>query len=254
MPGLAQTDHFMLGTATIMLGPIEDLYDLNPADHSIGLVKNFIINEEPVFTELTQGRQNDVVHSTKTGNPVRCTMEAYEYTSKNLAYALGNENASLVEAQNFVTATNGAVSAGDMTIAVDSATDIAQGDFVMFKVDSEDDFVVRRVTNVAASTLTVHAALPSIPDGTVVKKVNMIGGGSRAVQPYYCAKIVGALANDEEVVLLLPKLRIIRGFSLGFQTENYGNLPLEFTIYSQLPADPFYSEFGRNQYQIFAQN
>lgn len=255
MPGLAKTDHFMISTATVMLGALEDLHDLNPTDHSIGLVKNFTISEEPVFTELTQGRQNEVVHSTKTGNPVRCTMEAYEYTSRNLAYALGNEGADLVEAQDVATLTNGVASAGDTTLTLDSVTGLAQGDFIMLKVDNEDNFVVRRITNVGVGEVTVHAALPeAIPDNTPVMKVNMIGGGSRAPQPYYCAKIAGTLANDEPVVLLLPKLRIIRGFSLAFNSENYGNLPLEFTIYSQVPADPFYAEFGRNQYQLFAQN
>ena len=41
MAGEAKTDSFMLGAATVMIGAMADLYDLNPTDHSIGLVKNF---------------------------------------------------------------------------------------------------------------------------------------------------------------------------------------------------------------------
>ena len=257
MPGNAITDQFMLGTATVMIGPQADLYDLNPAEHSIGLVKNFTINSDPTYVELTQGVQNSIVHSTLNGNPVRATMETYEFSAQNLSYALCLEGADQVAPKTVETATAGATSAGANTLAVDSAAGIVDNDYIMIKVDNEDNFVIRQVTDVVTNTLTLNQALPvDVAADTPVILVNMISGGSKKNQPYYAAKIAGKLANGDEIVLLLPKLRIVRGFSLAFATDAYGNLPMEFTMYDQVSSDPFYADFGGNggdQFRIFAQ-
>ena len=77
MAGEAKTNAFMLGTATVMLGAQADLFDLNPTEHSIGLVKNFNLQVDQTYTELTQGVQNQIVFSVRTGNKVMNTMEAY---------------------------------------------------------------------------------------------------------------------------------------------------------------------------------
>lgn len=253
MPGNALTNQFMLNTATVMLGAQDDLFDLNPTDNSIGLVKNFTITAEPAYTELTQGVKNSIVYSVLTSNPVRATMEAYEFTSKNLGYALGLENADALDPLSVSTATDGIGSPDDTTVNVDSATGLAINDYIMLKVDAEDEFYVRKITNVAGTILTVDKALPVIPDGTPVLKVNMISGGSKADQPFFSAKIAGKLANGDPIVLLLPKLRIVKGFTMGFMTDNYGNLPLELTMYDLVPTDPFYTDFNGDQFRIFAQ-
>lgn len=253
MPGNAITNQFMLNTATVMLGAQEDLFDLVPSANSIGLVKNFTITAEPAYTELTQGVKNSIVYSVLTNNPVRATMEAYEFTSRNLGYALGLENADDLDALSVVTATNGAGSPDDTTVEVDSATGLAIGEHIMLKVDNEDNFHVRKLTNVSGTTLTVDQALPVIPDNTPVIKVNMISGGSKADQPFYSAKIAGKLANGDPIVLLLPKVRIVKGFTMGFMSDNYGNLPLELTMYDLVSTDPFYTDFAGDQFRIFAQ-
>jgi hypothetical protein len=89
MAGEAKTNNFMLGTATVMLGPMDDVFDLTPANHSIGLVKNFQLQSQPTFADLTQGIKNTQVYSVHTGNDVRASMEVYEFTAQNLSYALG---------------------------------------------------------------------------------------------------------------------------------------------------------------------
>ncbi|TIT61156.1 MAG: hypothetical protein E5W90_32965, partial [Mesorhizobium sp.] len=71
MAGNAKTNKFLLSTATVMLGALADLHKLNPAEHSIGLVKNFQLTGEAQFTELTQGIRNAVVMSVRTGEGLK---------------------------------------------------------------------------------------------------------------------------------------------------------------------------------------
>ena len=254
MPGLANTNDFMLGTATVMIGPVADLYDLNPTEHSIGLVKNFTITSEPAYTELTQGVKNTIVYSVMTSNPVRCTMEAYEFTAKNLAYGLGLDGAETLVENTVETAVNGAVDGGSpvaVEFTVDSPTGITAGKYVMIINDNEDDFIVRKVVSVAGNDITVDRPLPDIADNAVVKVVHGIGIGSKDDQPFFAAKIAGKLANGDEVVIMIPKLRVVRGFNLAFTTDDYANLPLEFTVYDLVPTDTFYSDFDGDQAKMF---
>lgn len=252
MPGLAQTNDFMLGTATIMIGKQADLYDLNPAMHSIGLVKNFTITSEPEYTELTQGTKNRVVASVMTNNPVRCTMEAYEFTAKNFAYALGIEGAADMVAQTISSTSTAAVTALATAISVTSATGMTAGKYLMIIVDNEDNFVVRKIVSVATNTITVDKPLPAIAaTGVTVRLVNLVNIGAKDDQPYYAAKIAGKLASGEQVVLMLPKIRIVRGFNMAFKSDNFGNLPIEFTIYDLVTSDAFYADFGGAAAQLF---
>ena len=80
MAGEAKTTNFMLGTATVMIGKPEELYDLNPEQHSVGLVKNFTIESQKESTDLPQGRTNEIAFSITTGSTTRGTFEMYEYT------------------------------------------------------------------------------------------------------------------------------------------------------------------------------
>jgi hypothetical protein len=69
--------------------------------------------------------------------------------------------------------------------------------------------------------------------------------------PALPAKIVGQLADGTEVGLLLPKVRITAGFTLGFTTDNFGNLPMEFTCYDLTSDDPNYAMFSGKQGMLF---
>jgi len=250
MAGEAKTSAFMLGTATVMLGMPDKLFDLNPEDHSIGLVKNFRITAEPSYTDLTQGVRNQIVYSVMTGNMVKAAMETYEYTGSNIAYSLGLEGAGFTgqtEETNVTTA-----SIADATdLAVDDESGFAVGDWVMISGSTNDRVQVRKLT--AASTGSLEFAQPlllPVAAGAVVQKANAIGVGSKAEQPFLSAKIVGVLADGTEVVLLCPKVRITNGFSLGFTTENFDNLPYEFTFYDQVASDPFFTEFAGEQAKL----
>lgn len=247
MAGEAKTNAFMLGSATVMLGPQADLFTLAPATHGIGLVKNFTIQNEPQYTDLTQGVKNQIVYSVMTSNRVTAQMEVYEYTSKNIAYALGLNGASLT-AIAASTTTTGITAAAATTVVVTSASGITANDWIMIQEGTDDKAFYRRVVSIATNTLTLNAALPvALAAGSVVQKVNAVDVGSTADQPYLAAKIVGSLADGTEVGLLVPKIRITAGFTLGFTTDNFGNLPLEFTCYDLTADDANFALFQGKQ-------
>lgn len=254
MAGLALTDNFMLSTATVMIGAVEDLHDLNPADNSIGLVKNFQISSEPSYTELMQGVKGTVVFSTLTANPVRASMEAYEYTAKNLTFALGLDGSAVNPMTvNTTVATIVPASPAQKTLvlATGGGTSFTGGDTILIDKNGDDDFVIRKIVSKSTDTLTLDEFLPAIAVGAKVYKVNAIDVGSKADQPFLSAKIAGKLANGKPAVVLIPKFRITKGFAMAFSSENYGNLPLEFSLYDLVATDPNYAYFGGAQAKLF---
>lgn len=61
MAGEAKSTSFVLGTATVMIGPRADVFELTPEEHSIGLVKNFTLSGDPSYLDLTHGVRNTIV-------------------------------------------------------------------------------------------------------------------------------------------------------------------------------------------------
>lgn len=251
MAGEAKTNAFMLGTATVMIGAQSELFSLAPDTHSIGLVKNFTMTSEPGYTDLTQGVKNTIVYSVMTSNTVRAQMEVYEYTSKNISYALGLNGGSL-NAQTTGSTLGTAYTALGATISVVSATGLVVGDYIAIQEGTDDKVFFRKITTVATNVLTLSSSVPvNLAVGTFVRKVNAIDIGSKADQPFLCAKIVGTIADGTEIGILVPKLRVTNGFTMGFVTDNYGNLPFEFTVYDLVSTDPNYAEFNGKQAMLF---
>lgn len=256
MAGLAVSDDFMLSTATVMIGARSALFDLNPTTHGIGLVKNFTISSNPTFTELSQGVKNTIVASVMTANPTTAQMEVYEYTAKNLAYGLALDGTT-VTAKTTVSTVSGAVTSGatSLIVTVSAAAGFAVGDWVLINVNNDDDFIVRKISaiNTGTKTLTFTQALPAIADLTPIKVVNALDIGTKQDQNYLSAKVAGKLADGTEMVILMPKIRITKGFSLGFSSDNFANLPFEFTLYDMASSDSFYSEMGGAQAKLIRQ-
>lgn len=251
MAGEAKTSAFMLGTATVMIGAQSELFSLAPDTHSIGLVKNFTMTAEPGYTDLTQGVKNQIVYSVMTSNTVRAQMEVYEYTSKNISYALGLNGGSL-SATTVATTMSAGAAANAASITVTSATGLAVGDYIQIQEGTDDKTFFRKITAIATNVLTLNANLPvAIASGSAVRKVNAVDIGSKTDQPFLSAKIVGSLADGTEIGILIPKVRVTNGFTLGFVTDNYGNLPFEFTVYDLVSTDPNYSEFNGVQARLF---
>lgn len=261
MAGLAKTSAFMLGTASVLVGPQASLFDLNPTTHGLGLVKNFKVSAEPSYTELTQGVKNSIVFSVLTKNTVRASMEVFEYTSKNLAYGLGLDGSSVTQT-TVATTTSGSLSGGagigtTTPLAVASATNLAANDYIMIFYGTDDQILVRKIASKSSNNLTLDADIPTgitVASGAVVKKVTVVGVGSKTEQPFLSAMAIGALADGSEVMIAFPKVRITKGFDVDFRTDNYGNLPYEFTIYDQVASDPFYAAFGGDQAKVFTRS
>jgi len=265
MAGEAKTSAFMLASATVMIGPVADLFNLNPTDHSIGLVKNFQITAEPTYTELTQGVQNTIVYSTLTGNPIRASCEVYEYNSKTLSYALGLEAPTTNDYTALTLKT--ALTSGGTTVVADAAVDPDwnTGDWIIVQRGNAGDLVhVGQLasdgvfaTNQVTGTFTAATAVDTDNDFSVgdrVTKVNRIDVGAKQAQPYFAAKIVCPLPEGgQPIILLLPKVRITKGFTVGSTTDQYGNMPYEMVPYDLVSTDTFYSLFqGKGSVALFS--
>ena len=248
MAGEAKTNAFMLGTATVMLGDREDLFDFTPANHSIGLVKNFNLTVDQSYTDLGQGLTNQTVFSVKTGSKIMATMEAYEYTGKNLTYALGMEGFSAgvaITASSSIIGTPSPTATG-FTMS-GALAGLAVGDYIKIQTGNNDQVLVRKVATITGAALTFVDPLPAIPaEGATVSKMNVIplGSSTACEDTFVAAKIVGTLADCSEVVLLLPKVKVTKGFNMAFNSNDFQNLPLELTVYDLLADDDHYAAFA----------
>lgn len=265
MAGSAKTKNFLLSTATVMVGKPEDLHKLNPAEHSLGLVKNFQMTADPTYVELTQGIKNSVVMSVKNADGLKCSMEIYEYTVRNLGYAAGLDASGVAfDQNNEIWLASGAYASPGKTIDVNSdiTAKLGAGDYIFLQNGLDDKVHIAKVgTAVNAAdktTITLAAGYePAVgmafPVGTRIGKVKRIDVGATDVQPEFGAKIVGLLPKDNApFTILLPKIKITKGLGVAFQTDNFGNLPFEFTPYSGVETDPLYAEYGNAAAILFA--
>lgn len=250
MAGEAKTNKFMLSTATVMIGAREKLHELGMAD-SVGLVKNFTFESTPEFTELTQGVTNDVVFALKTSNPVRCTFEMYEYTEANLKIALGLAGATLAPITGSpYTLTDPSTSLTDTTLTIDtpaSPQTIEVGDSVAL-ISPDGNVTLAKVTAApAAGNMTIAGAWETdFVAGTLVRKVNVLDLGSNDTSIVeYAVKAIGKLADGTIATFLFSRCRVTSGLQMAFSTDNFGNIPFEFTPMVVLSDanDPGYPEF-----------
>ena len=258
MAGFAKTNQVLLSTATVMVGPMEDLHELNPAQHSLGLVKNVTLTTDFEQRELTQGIRNDVVMSVTVNDGSRLAFEVYEYTLRNLAYAAGLDGSG-VEYDPIAPTYGTATAPSGTTVELSGApTGISAGDYIYLQAGGDDFVHIGRVASIATSTITLTAetAIPAtvtFPAVTDVGKVQKISIGNATEQAYLSAKIVGVLpANNQPVTIYLPKMRITRGLNVSFSSDNYSNMPFEVTPYVSTQADPHYAEFGPDKLILMA--
>ncbi len=254
-PGIAKTSAFMLSTATVMLGPVADLHKLNALEHSIGLVKNFQMTADPQYIELTQGIANNVVMSVKNSEGIKASMEVYEFSNRNLAYAAGLDGSGIAFDQAAAPVLLSAASTTNtVKVGSDVSTDYAVGDYIFIQKGTEDVVHIAKVKTVAfatgATTITLEEgfeipATVTFGVGDRLGKVKKISVGGQTFQPELSAKIVGILPKDgKPFTIMLPKIKVTKGLATAFQSDNFSNMPFEFTPYAGLPGDPFYGEYG----------
>lgn len=249
MPGLAITNKFMLGTATVSIGALADLFELG-VSQSLGLMKNVGFKTTPGFIDLTQGVKNNVVTSVQNKNDMTVDGEMYEYSAKNMTYAVSLDGSAITPAVNSTTTTGVLTAAGGppivtpAVIPVTAATGMTVGKFLAIHVDASEQIFYRKITAVASLNITVNKGFPiDIPSGAKVDVVNMVPLGSTKDQPYLSAKITGQLADGSWVTILIPKCRVTSGISMAFKTDNFDNIPMQLTVYDVTPSDPTYAYF-----------
>lgn len=227
----------MLGTASISIGPMAELQSLGVAE-SLGLAKNVALKSTPKFTDLSQGVQNTLVASVMTGNDLEVTGEIYEYTAKNLAYSLGLDGSTFIQAASSTTLT-AATALLSLVLAVTSATGITAGDWVSVHANALEQIFIRKVVSVTLLDVTVSSGFPVvIPVGAKVQVVDMVPAGSRLPQPYLACKIIGQIADGSWITILLGKVRVTSGISLAFKTDGFDSIPFKLTVFDLVSTDP----------------
>lgn len=267
---------FVIGNATVMLGTYsENAFGLTPDLHSVGMVKAVTMEQQADQITLRNGVQQITVDSQKSNVNLTTTFEGYEFSARNLMYALGLQGTVVKRLRGSITA---AVLAGatTMTVAsdpvpgeplslIDAVGDIPVGATLLVqKATQPDNVIPLKVTATTTGTgpyvVTFGTSKPTgitFEIGDKVWIVNEIDAGSTLQDQYFSAKIVGTLsANNEPIVVVMPKVRISRGFNLSFSETDYSNLPFELTPFilssSEVTARPEYAGFNKTIAKAYA--
>lgn len=262
MPAAVKTNNFMLGQATLMIAPFAQAasniaFDLSPATHSVGLVKNVTMAEESDQVELRSGVKQTLVDSQKSGVRLTISAEVYEYTGANLMYALSlNQTVATPKAALLAAApsTGGGATTIDLDPAVSPSSSYDAALITVGDLTAGKTLVVRGINNtdeiwvtqVQSGTLGACVCEPPLPASMTdiaagngaVYLVNEVPIGTTDNQDYFSVKIAGTLANeDKPLVAVYPKCKISKGFNLSFTEDNYGSMPFEISPYLLTRAD-----------------
>lgn len=252
--GAAQSDRFMMGAATLMFGSLSSWNDLLPATNSIGLVKNCTLMADNTFASLTQGRENTLVFSALTGASVKMTAEVYEYTAQNLTYALSLDGSAITTLNVVDKTLTAPIASGDTVINVNAITGWTAGTTYIMLKDStaEDRILVRKVTAINTLAVTLDAAVNSVwtTAATVISAVQTIPLGSTVNPPFLACKAAGVLPDGAPVEWVLPKVRITKGMTMAWNSEQWGNMPFEIEVMDLVPSDAAYSFFTNKKGRI----
>jgi len=260
MAGEARTQEFNFSDATLMVGPMADVMNLTPTAHSIGLIKNLNVTMTPTKVDLTAGIRNTKVHTTITNMEVSVATEVYEYTPKNIAYALGVEADQYGLYPNHQLAAN--VTGDGLTVdtfVISSTSDISAeypvNSWILLRNDTlnQADLVFlakvkSRVYDANYDTLTVEMdrVLPvgfNFKIGDTVCRQNQIPVGKKEAQGYVGIKIAAKLPEGGNITMIIPRAQIREGFNLSFIGDNYSNMPFVWDALEAVPSDPLYDDF-----------
>jgi hypothetical protein len=244
---------FLLGEATLMIAPYADatsVFELTPAAHSLGMVRNVTLSQEQDQIELRKGIMQNLVDSKKSNVRTSLSAEVFEFSAQNVLYSLSlAKSATAIKRGVLKTAANGAQATivvntdplpGEAASGITAAGDIPNGSTILLQIPGDQNDYVLPVRVTAATTAsgqdyTVTAAVPTgmnFPAGTKVWVVNEVDVASTAEQDFFKVKVVGTLSNNERpVTLILPKVKVSRGFQIQFDEGNYTSMPFEFSPY-----------------------
>jgi hypothetical protein len=163
-PGSALSNQFHFSTATLCVAPMADQLIINPANHSLGLVKGLQVSAETSKIDLTQGITNEIVSTVVNSVNITGSCEVYEYTAKNLAYGLGLDGSGLT-VKPAADALAGAVAAAatTVTVAADKTAVYPVGTWIFLQEGSGEAIHIARISAVAFASVTTITFAGSTP-------------------------------------------------------------------------------------------
>lgn len=259
-PGTALTGRFHFSTATLCIAPMSQQKAINPLLHSVGLVKNVRVEGTPTKVDLTQGILNDIVATQTNGFPITGSGEVYEHTSKNFAYGLSLDPATIVEmappvpvsAAVIAAATSVSMASADFTTLAPAA-----GMWGYIQENQDDQIHVFKIASASANSIT-FTGYP-VPTGMAfsanarVGLFNKISADPLKANNNFAVRIIGiAVDKKTPIALHFPKCRITKGFAMGFSSDNFSNLPFEWTPMTPVASDDGYDPDFKDKMTIFS--
>lgn len=256
-PGTAKTGRFHFSTASLLIAPMSEQKAMNPLKHSVGLVKNVKVDATSSKVDLTQGIMNDVVASVTNGMPITGSGEVYEYTAANFAYGLSQDPTGLVDMAPPVGITGPVAAAATTVTTATAITGAAVGSWIYIQENLDDQIHIAKLSAVSGAQLT-FAGYPTAAGLTFtanarVGLLNKIDADPAKANNNFAVRIVGiAVDGSTPITLHFPKCRITRGFSMGFSSDNFANMPFEWTPMTPVPTDPGYETDFKTRMSIFS--
>lgn len=243
---VAKTTNFMLSSADLMLGPELDVFDLNPTDHSIGLIKDFTLSLRPSSVKLPTGLTASPRKTVRKQGTLNVSMEVYEYTADNVSYAAGLSKPAI---KTFVASLTSEALEDATTLNVSTTNGVADGDTIL--IFTENGSYSREVESFTSNQITIIKPIGfSLPASTVCTSSNVISVGPVDDIKTFSCRVYAKLANDTPVEMLFPKVSVVSELILAFSTTEYGSIPLQLECFETLPGDPHHDHFGRDPGQI----
>lgn len=247
-----QKSAFSLSGATLMLGKafVDDVFALTPDVNSVGMAQEIRIVVDSSRNELLNGVSQSVVDSKRTGVRPSITGNVFEYTAQNFMRAQGLAGAALSPKRGVLTAAANAAAVslsissdpipGEATSAITALGDIPSGSAILLQKPDGTDYVFPTKSSGAATgagpyvvPIAANFAIPAgmtFPVGTRVWIVQEIGVATIGEDDMFCVKVAGTLSNfDRPVVFVAPKVRLVKGFEVGFSETQYGSMPWELS-------------------------
>lgn len=249
---MVKKNAFMLSSAVLMLDKFGNtpVFDLTPAQHSVGLSKEIAVTLDASSIDLTSGITQAIVDTARTNVQASISGSVQEYSAENFMRSLGLSGAAKIALRGKLktAAAGGAVSLtlNDNPVPGDASTTlgataavIKAGDTLLIQ-DPDTPELVFPTRASAASTYatgdhTVPIAAPyaipagmTFPVGAIVWVVSEMAVGSTDQTDLFSVKIVGTLSQfNKPVVFVAPKVQITKGFNLAFTETEYGAMPWE---------------------------
>lgn len=246
----AKTSRFVFGTASIMIGPMEDALKLAPKTHSFGLTKEVNIEHDKNYVTLGQGARQDVIESFCNEENFTVTANVYEFSPRNMAYAAGLDGNNFTETQEYTTVLE--APSGNTVKLAQPIVGIEAGDFIMLQEGASEHVFHAMIEVPDSQLLTLDRPIPAgfTANTRVLIYKNVAGGQSKTT--FHSIKIVATFPRDlTPITFIFPKVRMDSGFGVAFSRENFSSMPLRFSTFALNKYDSLHPVFKNSKIMVF---